>query len=111
MKAPQSETVERTIRRLKRDDPDLAKQVIAGEVTANAAAREKGWRKPRIVLSTPERVATSLLTPRVDVVVGGGEQAGWLGRNIVTRHIGAHWVLQRCGQPRQQRFPDVDAGL
>ena len=46
--------------RLKRDDPDLAEKVVRGEVTPNAAAREKGWRKPRIVLSTPERVAASL---------------------------------------------------
>jgi hypothetical protein len=46
--------------RLKRDDPDLAEKVVRGEVTANAAAREKGWRKPRIVLSSPERVAVSL---------------------------------------------------
>lgn len=46
--------------RLKRDDPDLADRVVRGEVTPNAAAREKGWRKPRIVLSSPERVAASL---------------------------------------------------
>jgi len=46
--------------RLKRDDPDLAERVVRGEVTPNAAAREKGWRKPRIVLSTPERIADSL---------------------------------------------------
>lgn len=46
--------------RLKRDDPDLAARVVAGEVTANAAAREKGWRKPRIVLSSPASVAVRL---------------------------------------------------
>jgi hypothetical protein len=46
--------------RLKRDDPELAERVVRGEVTPNAAAREKGWRKPRIVLSSPERVAASL---------------------------------------------------
>lgn len=48
------------VARLKRDDPALAEKVVRGEVTPNAAAREKGWRKPRIVLSTPERVADSL---------------------------------------------------
>jgi hypothetical protein len=48
------------VARLKRDDPALAERVVCGEVTPNAAAREKGWRKPRIVLSTPERVAASL---------------------------------------------------
>jgi hypothetical protein len=46
--------------RLKRDDPELAAQVVAGEITPNAAAREKGWRKPRIVLSTPASVAIRL---------------------------------------------------
>lgn len=51
---------ERVVARLKRDDPGLAEKVVRGEVTPNAAAREKGWRKPRIVLSTPERVAASL---------------------------------------------------
>jgi hypothetical protein len=48
------------IARLKRDDPGLAKRVVAGEITPNAAAREKGWRKPRIVLTSPERIAVSL---------------------------------------------------
>jgi len=46
--------------RLKRDDPDLAEKVVRGEITPNAAATEKGWLKPRIALSTPERVAASL---------------------------------------------------
>lgn len=46
--------------RLRQADPALAEKVIRGEVTPNAAAREKGWRKPRIVLSTPERIAGSL---------------------------------------------------
>lgn len=49
------------IARLKRDDEVLAQKVIRGEITPNAAARQKGWRKPRIVLSTPDRVAVSLL--------------------------------------------------
>ena len=52
--------VDHVVARLKRDDPALAERVVRGEVTPNAAAREKGWRKPRIVLSTPERVAASL---------------------------------------------------
>ena len=60
IKGPKSETVEREIRRLKRDDPELAERVISGEKSAYAAAREKGWRKPRIVLSSPERIAGSL---------------------------------------------------
>lgn len=46
--------------RLKRDDPELAEKVISGKITSNAAAREKGWRRPRIILSTPERTAESI---------------------------------------------------
>jgi hypothetical protein len=33
--------------RLRREDPDLAERVERGELTAHAAAVEKGWRKPR----------------------------------------------------------------
>ena len=51
---------ESILARLKRDDPELAQQVISGQKTADAAARQMGWRKPRIVLSTPERIAESL---------------------------------------------------
>lgn len=46
-----------TVSRLKRDDPVLAERVVSGEVTANAAAREKGWRKPRVLLANPNTVA------------------------------------------------------
>jgi hypothetical protein len=46
--------------RLKRDDPELAEKVVRGEISPNAAAREKGWRKPRVILSTPEKVADSI---------------------------------------------------
>ena len=60
LKPPVPDTTDRVIARLKRDDPDLAQQVIRGEKTANAAALVKGWRKPRIILSSPERVAKSL---------------------------------------------------
>jgi hypothetical protein len=51
---------EYVIARLKRDDPEMAHRVVSGEISAYAAAREKGWRKPRIVVSSPERVADSL---------------------------------------------------
>lgn len=57
---PGSDTVERAVARLKRDDPELAARVVAGEVSPNAAARAKGWRKPRIVVSTPASVAVRL---------------------------------------------------
>lgn len=61
-----SETAERTVRRLKRDDPDLAEKVVTGQVSAYAAAREKGWKPPRIQVTTPERIAAKLrlLLPR-----------------------------------------------
>ena len=46
--------------RLKRDNPDLAQRVIRGEITANAAARIMGWRKPRVLLTSPESVARKI---------------------------------------------------
>lgn len=54
------DTKDKVVARLKRDDPALAEQVVNGEVTANAAAREKGWRKPRVVLTSPESIARTL---------------------------------------------------
>lgn len=41
-------SVDHVTARLKRDDPALAEDVVAGRLTANAAARQKGWRKPRV---------------------------------------------------------------
>jgi hypothetical protein len=38
------------VARLKRDDPGLAEKVVLGEVTSEAAAREKGWRPRRIAV-------------------------------------------------------------
>lgn len=40
---------EHTVARLKRDDPETAAKVTSGELSAYAAAREKGWRRPRIL--------------------------------------------------------------
>src|SRR5690606_24901280 len=56
----QSETAERHLRRLKRDDPALAEKVVKGEISAYAAARAKGWKPPRIQVTTPERTAAHL---------------------------------------------------
>lgn len=53
----ESDTADSILARLKRDDPITAQAVIDGDLTANAAARIKGWRKPRILLTTPESVA------------------------------------------------------
>lgn len=55
-----SDTKDKVVARLKRDDPALAEQVVNGEITANAAARQKGWRKPRVVLTSPESIAAAL---------------------------------------------------
>lgn len=56
----QSDTRDKVIARLKRDAPDLADRVVRGELTANAAARQAGIRKPRIVLTSPQSIARSL---------------------------------------------------
>lgn len=53
-------TADDIVARLKRDDPDLVERVVNGEITPNAAARQKGWRKPRIVVSNPGSVARAL---------------------------------------------------
>lgn len=53
-------TADSILARLKRDNPDLAQRVIRGEITANAAARIMGWRKPRVLLTSPESVARKL---------------------------------------------------
>jgi hypothetical protein len=57
LKPDRAETV---VSRLKRDDPGMAEQVIRGDLTPNAAALAKGWRKPRIVVSSPAAVAAAL---------------------------------------------------
>ncbi|MFZ1176906.1 MAG: hypothetical protein WAO15_11690 [Mycobacterium sp.] len=51
---------EYVIVRLERDDPDLATQVKRGEITATAASRAKGWKKPQITLSNPAAIARAL---------------------------------------------------
>jgi hypothetical protein len=63
---PTPDTASGTVARLKRDDPALAERVVNGEVSAYAAARSKGWKPPRIQVTTPERTAAHLrkhLTP------------------------------------------------
>ena len=48
------------VSRLKRDDPELAESVVRGEITANAAARAKGWWYPRVELRNPITVAARI---------------------------------------------------
>lgn len=43
-----------------RDDPELAARVVRGEVSPNAAAMAKGWRKPRVLLTSPATVASAV---------------------------------------------------
>jgi len=45
-----------TLRRLKRDRPDLLKRVVSGELSANAAAVEAGFRKRPSALEQMQRL-------------------------------------------------------
>ena len=49
---------EYTLARLKRDHPKLAEKVVKGEMSANAAAIEAGFRKPPL---TPFQTVVKLL--------------------------------------------------
>ena len=57
MNSSHPESSDGILSRLKREDPMTAQAVINGDLTANAAARMKGWRKPRILLTSPDSVA------------------------------------------------------
>ena len=46
--------------RLKRDHPGLAERVVAGELTASAAARQAGILRPRILITSPQAIAKAL---------------------------------------------------
>jgi len=46
-----------TVSRLKRESPELFQQVVAGELSANAAAIKAGWRKKK----TPLEIITALI--------------------------------------------------
>lgn len=51
----------KTLRRMKRDLPDLAQQVIEGEISLNAAAIQAGYRKKKVqVEPTPEGFARAI---------------------------------------------------
>ena len=51
-----------TLRRLKRDRPDLAERVVSGDLSAHAAAIEAGFRRPAITLTAadPETAAQKI---------------------------------------------------
>ena len=46
LKGQHNDTATGVLRRLKRDRPDLAERVVSGEISANAAAIQAGFRKP-----------------------------------------------------------------
>jgi len=55
-------SVDRTVAKLKRDNPALAAQVIAGQISAHAAAIEAGFRKPTWTApADPERLAAAIV--------------------------------------------------
>ena len=45
-----------TVRRLKRDNPELAERVISGELSANAAALLAGFRRPSLQIPADDAV-------------------------------------------------------
>lgn len=53
-------TADATVARLKRDNPALAERVVNGELTPHAAARLSGWRKPRVLITSPTSVCRRL---------------------------------------------------
>lgn len=53
-------SAEYLVARLKRDDPVLAEKVVSGEMSPYRAQQEKGWRPPRIYVTSAERTAASL---------------------------------------------------
>lgn len=54
-----------TVARLKRDRPDLAERVVRGELSANAAAIQAGFREKQVQLGKdPERAAQAIITVR-----------------------------------------------
>jgi hypothetical protein len=51
VRAPTGTSKDATLRRLRKDRPDLHQQVIAGELSANAAALEAGFRRPSVQIT------------------------------------------------------------
>jgi hypothetical protein len=54
-----------TLSRLKRENAELFEQVVAGELSANAAAIKAGWRKPTVTIplgGDPDRLARAFVS-------------------------------------------------
>ena len=59
---PRGNSSSHTLKRLKRDNPELAEQVVRGELSANAAAIQAGFRRPTLSIpNDPDRAAESIL--------------------------------------------------
>jgi hypothetical protein len=62
-KLKETDTSQTVLQRLRRHRPDLAERVIAGDLSANAAAIEAGFRRPMksIPIDSPESAVKALL--------------------------------------------------
>lgn len=65
LKTPGGNSPTYALRRLKRDRPDLAERVVAGELSANAAAIEAGFRRKTIIIPADIDAAAGVLLQRV----------------------------------------------
>ncbi len=62
-----TDDAEYALRRLKRDNPELAERVMAGELSAHAAAVEAGFRSPKVAVRLDDmRSAARTLASRLD---------------------------------------------
>ena len=59
-----------TLVRLRRDDPETAARVKRGELSANAAAIQKGWRKPRTAYQELCSASATQASPAASVSCG-----------------------------------------
>lgn len=67
--AKQGNTRAYTLDRLKREKSDLFDRVVAGELSANAAAIEAGWRKRPVALEVIVRLLPKLTPEELDQVI------------------------------------------
>ena len=58
-KRPDGTSKDATLRRLRKDYPELHKRVLAGELSANAAALEAGFRRPSVQITDADPAAAA----------------------------------------------------
>lgn len=77
------------LRRLKRDHPELAEQVVAGKLSAHAAAIEAGFRQPTIAVSavSPDAAVAALIRKfgRVAVLAAIAACGPGVGTGVIHR--------------------------